>query len=411
MNRPDYPWERRRRRRVSFRGVPFEILEQERGGGKRATTHTYPYIDTPFTDDLGRNARVWRVQAIISGENYDRDVARLVNAFDKRGRGRLELWFGDPLSVVARDHRVIEKSDAQGFARISVEFVEAGRRIQPERRAGRSLIDRALGQVKAAATAAFPAVASNVSTVGSLGQRMFDLGAQLQGELAEKLDIIDRNAGGASEAASNLADFSGRLASLATDAGGLATSVLGLVDDLVAIPGEIAGKFAAIADLVGWGDTLDPVDVSTLNGQLEAANQDALADLVSRLAAGQLASLTTQMTFESAQDASEHRERLSALLDGVLLRAADGGNGTVFSELRAAKATAIQDLDARAARLPVRVEMSLRADTPSIVLAYRLYEDAARGPSIADRNRVRHPAFMPAVTPLEVISEVPGGAA
>ena len=40
---------------------------------------------------------------------------------------------------------------------------------------------------------------------------------------------------------------------------------------------------------------------------------------------------------------------------------------------------------------------------PALVLAYDLYEDAARADEIATRNRINHPGFLPPI-PLQVLS-------
>lgn len=400
-----YPWARRRRRRVRFRGVQFELLEQEETGGHRAQTYSYPYVDLPYTEDFGRLPKEFRVQAIVTGDNYDRDLLRLKRALEKRGRGRLELWHGDPIAVVCRRWRIVERSDAKGFARIAIDFVEAGRRVRPESRGAKSLVQRAIDAVKGAAKSAFTAVASNVSFVGPAAEKMVDLGSSLKDELTNTMDTVDQNAGLASDAASSIESFADRLTSLATDADGFSTEISDILDEIVDLPGDTLRTFTAVGGLLSWGGGLDPVDSSTAVGQIEADNQDSLVAFLEQIVAGQLAEISTRIPFESAQDAAEHRALLADLMDGVLTNAADRGNEEVYRELRAAKALAVRDLDERAARLPARTELELTADTPSIVLAWRLYGDPARGPSLAERNGVRHPAFMPAGAPTEVLAE------
>lgn len=409
MARADYPWAGRRRKRVILDGLPIDVLEQERGIGRRHHVHSYPNVDLPFTEDLGRAPRDYRLEAVVIGDDYDRELLRLERVLERRGRKRLDLWYGDPVWVVVRAARIVERSAEQGFAVVSIDLVEAGQSASPSSRAGRSLVLRSLDALKAAANSAFPAVTSNVSTIASLGDAMNDLGQSLQVALGEALSFIDENSGDATDAATSLVDFSGRLDSLATDATSLALAVSGVIDDLVAIPSDPTTKFRVISDLMGWGASLVPASTSTPTGQLAAANQDALADLVSRLGAGQLAAITTQIEFDSSQAAAEHRQSLADQLDAVLLRAADAGETDVYSQLRAAKAIVVADLDSRAARLPVRVEVTLLSDLPSIVLGWRLYADPTRGPELATRNGVRHPAFMPGRTPLEVLSEGSSG--
>ncbi len=409
MSRLDYPWARRRRRTVTLGSLELEVLEQERSIGKRSQTHTYPYVDLPYTEEIGRAPRTYRLDAIVLGDDYDVETDRILETLERRGRLRLRLWTGEPVWVLLQNAGVAERSSEQGFAIIAINLVEAGQASNPTSSiAGRSRIDRALASVLTAATSAFPAVASNVATIASLGDRMLDLAGQLSGELSQAMDTIDENAGGATDAATALSDFDSRLGSLATDAFGMAISVSDLFDELSQIPGDAFGKFEAFRHLVGWGEEQPPVSTATFTGQLAADNQAALGDLVARLAAAHLAVVTTRMQFESAQEAAEHRQDLADVLDAVMLRAADAGDIEVYNELRTAKAIAVSDLDSRAARLPVRVDLVLGQDLPSIVLAWRLYADPTRGPELARRNQIRHPAFVPGGTPLEVLSPVAG---
>lgn len=403
-----YPWQARRRRQCVFRGIPFEALEHERSVGQRVHVHTYPGFDEPFVETLGREPRPYAFQAIFAGPDFDLDVERFERAIEQPGRGRLEGWTGAPVFVVGTKCQVVERSDEQGFALVALEFIEAGSvSASATRRAGRSLIDRALAAVRDAAVSAFPGVAANVASVSALGAQMAVDLEVLHGELVAALDTIDRNVGAASDAASALVVFADELDSLATDAAAAGSRVSALVDSLSASPGDVGRKFDTMLGLLGFGDRLPGPAAPAGYQAAAAANQTALADLLAELAAAQLAALTARLPFESAQDAARHRGALADALDSVLFRAADAGAAVVYRELRTAKALAVAELDDRAARLPELVTVTLPAEVPSIVLAWRLYGDPSRGPELAERNEVRHPAFMPAGQVLEVLSEAP----
>ena len=80
----------------------------------------------------------------------------------------------------------------------------------------------------------------------------------------------------------------------------------------------------------------------------------------------------------------------------------DAAQQTVIEALRAGAEAG--DLTERArdnARLTTR---QLLETAPALVLAYDYYEDAERDAEIVSRNAVRHPGFVPASSPLRVLT-------
>lgn len=402
--RPNYAWARRRKP-VTFRGVRFEVLVQNREGGHRHQVHQYLGFDDPYTQTFGLGASTYSLEGIVAGANYDKDLDKLVAALRKSGAGRLTLWHGKALRVVCRKWRIVERSDSAGFARLTIDFVDAGRRFQPSLSTdGRSALGKALAKVKATATAAFEAVTSNVAAIESLATSMQELGEGIKGAFEDAMNSIDQAGGLATEMATGLQDFGDNLASYATDAASMGDGVSGMFDELAAVPGEYGRRYKSIASLSSHGDSLPAVSSSTFVGGLEADNQAAFAALIRRLAVSHAADMAMRLEFKGAQDAAELRDELAALLDTAILEAGDAGDDDVFLELRQVKAIAVEHLDRRAARLPTRVDIALERSVPSLVMSQRLYGTADRAIEIAERNSVRHPAFIPAPSMLEVLA-------
>lgn len=97
----------------------------------------------------------------------------------------------------------------------------------------------------------------------------------------------------------------------------------------------------------------------------------------------------------SSDDAQAMMALLVAVLDAEITTAGDGGDDASFGALEALRAAVITDLSARGAGLATLMGVSYGAVLPSLVIANRLYADAAREPELVQRVDPIHPLFMP----------------
>ena len=153
---------RRKLRRGSFRGASFQIDSHNATiGGRRAQTHEYPGRDTPYTEDLGRAAHEYSVQAHVVGDNYHRDRDRLRRACNIAGPGLLVHPYLGRRLVVCTQLRIRESTRQGRMATLDLTFVEAGAAtlplslLNPE-----ALIAAAISEAQAAISAAFTEVFS-----------------------------------------------------------------------------------------------------------------------------------------------------------------------------------------------------------------------------------------------------------
>lgn len=109
----------------SFRGVPFEVIEdQERESGRRTVLHELPGRDDPIAQDLGRAARRWQFTALVLGADYLSRRDRLIEAFEREGPGELVLpLYGSLRVAVDGPVRISESTAAGGSARFIVTVV------------------------------------------------------------------------------------------------------------------------------------------------------------------------------------------------------------------------------------------------------------------------------------------------
>ena len=75
----------------------------------------------------------------------------------------------------------------------------------------------------------------------------------------------------------------------------------------------------------------------------------------------------------------------------------------LYNSLSDLSAAIVADLGTRPG-LPSLVALTLTVDLPALVIAQRLYGDAARAEDIVARNQVAHPGFVPGGRTLEVLN-------
>ena len=118
---------------ASFRGVPFKTADAELGVGRRNVLNEYPLRDEPYTDDLGRRARLYRVDGHVIGPDYLQLRDALIEAFETKGPGELvHPRYGTRWVSLHDDYvRFRESHTEGGIARFSVVFVEDSDNRQP----------------------------------------------------------------------------------------------------------------------------------------------------------------------------------------------------------------------------------------------------------------------------------------
>jgi prophage DNA circulation protein len=126
---------------ASFRGVPFHVEVDARGGGRRLVPNEFPKRNIPWTEDMGRRIRHWPVSAYILyspvlDPQWQAHRDGLLSALEADGAGMLVLPTGlhimndEPPGMVMVDHyTVTEHREKAGYCEFQIEFIEAGRVI------------------------------------------------------------------------------------------------------------------------------------------------------------------------------------------------------------------------------------------------------------------------------------------
>lgn len=384
---------------ASFRGVSFHAVQRSATFGRRNQVHEYPFRDLPYVEDLGRMARNFRVTAFLVGDDCLQKRDALIAAIEQPGPGKLVHPTHGEMTVSVVGGVTIDESDHEaGIVRISFNVVESGElRFPSADAATRDVVamraDSASAKlVQATATRLdtrdLPAFAENLTSVrAQAALDMIAKGAQL---------IRSPDARGALLTA--IAVLNPQLATSLRAPLDFAMRVQSLIERLVnGLQGS--DRDAVLDSLTGFGSADARWPAFTTTRRRDDANRNAIEQLVRGMAAVSLARAASGTDFDDYQSAIELRDRAVDRIDAV---ADHSDDDAVFSALSNLRAAVVRDINARGADLARVATLVPRSTTPALVLAYGLYDDAGRDEDLVQRNRIRHPGFIPAHQALEV---------
>ena len=404
----------------SFRGAAFRTAGHERRGGRRVAVHEMPARDEPVVEDLGRRARSFTVECHVIGPEYRADRDALIDAIEDEGPGLLvHPWHGR-MMVSVLDYSSEESTEDGGVCWFTIGFIEAGEPVPapvavadgrqaaaqadlitvtaPERFAARFTVEGAAGFVEDSAIRLIDDIAAAAQVA-----------AGLRGGIGPTLRAFEVG----------LRFLPGNVANLLRAPLHLGQAVVGLVLAISALGGG-GGRQRRLAayDTLLAMEPSDPAQPErTPQRRLEGDNRRALLQLLRSSVAAELVREAAGVDYASYQDAVAAREAIGERLDALALAAADRGEdeeAAVFDRLRHALA---RDIAVRGETLARVYGLTLSATEPALVVAHRHYGNAPsagidrraktleeRTAGIVDRNRVRHPGFVPAGVELELLT-------
>jgi prophage DNA circulation protein len=117
---------------ASFKGVPFGVLDNTLAVGRRVETHSYPFRDVPYTEDLGRRARVLQFTAFLIGADVAARAQALQDVIEQKGPGPLVHPSYGSMSMSVSEPAVFEESWDKGrLIKVQLSFVEPGQAFYP----------------------------------------------------------------------------------------------------------------------------------------------------------------------------------------------------------------------------------------------------------------------------------------
>ncbi|MDP3088871.1 MAG: DNA circularization N-terminal domain-containing protein [Methylotenera sp.] len=382
--------------KASFRGVAFEVESDDATFGRRVETHEYPQRDIPYVEDLGRKARERNLTGFVIGDDYMAKRDALLGALEKAGAGELVHPYYGRMTVSVTDVRVSHSFRDGGMCSFQISFIESGE-------------------------LSFPAAVNSTSTQSLQAADVLE--ASCIADFTEKFSIENLPDFAVQDA---LASFNGALDTLdgaLSRTGVLLDNPLSLLQgdmtNLIRTPASLASRFfgifskgeSVLSAVSGLGDinALNMLNVltgirltnlfassnvtgSTPTRVAMARNQQAINTMMRQSLITQATGMVAAMPLPIYDDAIVVKNELLTVIDTELQMA----NDTNYLALKNVRTKTHADVTARtqgAARLK---NITPKEVTPALVLAYDLYEDTTRDAEIINRNKVRHPGFVPA---------------
>lgn len=412
------PWVGANLRPGALRGLLFYVRSSEENSVRRWVTHEFPGRDEPWHEDLGAKTRSFSIEGILIGADVVLQARAFARAAAKPEPATLlHPWLG-AMEVVVQDCKISFDVDRARVANISLRVEKAGTKPAPvistdglgsvlagadelltaaqeafaEYRYLRAMADFAIANFKASVEGIAGAISSALSNTGKVGAAASSVTALAS--LNDAALVSDTAVPAA-------------LATAARDVSALAGGRAALTRGADAAP---VPAFEALGTLTSQDLVQVAASPATTPArqQLATANE-ALGVLAAAIFAGEFARAAAAVPWASRDEAMAARDRVSDALAAAADRVAALGWDAVWQRLVALRAAIAADLAQRAAPLPRIKRLALPGVMPSTVIAYQLDGDGisdlfGRAAALAARNRVRHPGFVPAGSPIEVLA-------
>jgi len=111
----------------SFRGIVFDVQRAQDNADRATAEHTYPYVDGADIEDTGRGPRVFNIDAIFYGSDYEQRLQKFLQALDQvAGSGELiHPIYGSIPKAQLRRRTVSHDAEGVDQCTVSMEFAES----------------------------------------------------------------------------------------------------------------------------------------------------------------------------------------------------------------------------------------------------------------------------------------------
>ncbi|VVM37862.1 hypothetical protein PS619_00125 [Pseudomonas fluorescens] len=399
---------------ASFRGISFLIPQASVPVGMKVQLHEFPQRDEPYAEQMGKQAQVHRLVCWIIGDDCFERRDKFMEAVQTPGAGELvHPWLGR-LQVKAGEAELTHDFKQGGLAAFAVTFYPdiplkfPTAKVNTQQqvvKASDSLLDSALARYK--------------SAMAKVDQARLGL-ARLRNSLSGVYTVIQQQFSTIIGAFTNLTGFVQSLMNAPDSLSSLFSSYFSefSVDDYL---GDDSGSSYRNSVATATQQTEAVASINTVSdsgGVDAAAASQATANLVQDALLVQVALIISEMPVASqpvstatvasveqqavqpivrpevpvADDVIELRDNLNEAIFEASLKA-DPEHYMVLNTLRQ---TIVKHLTAVAESGVRLVEITPPETLSALVLAYRRFGDATRESEVVQRNRLRHPGFVPA---------------
>lgn len=389
--------------------------------GRRLIVHEFPHRDTPYVEDMGRNAYRISVTAYVVGNDSDSEALLLRSECESRGPKQLSLPLERFLVHCEKVQRDFSK-DKLGLVAFSLSLVREGVGAAPFPVAvlGHQVnlaIGAVLGPLRAAFGIAFAGigvasfVASAAVSVLRNAAALMSVALMRPGIDILRVPALAVQIGAMFDNAAALTAFGSQATRLSTTSfvtegrSNTDPEVVGLIWEVVNAIGEAASAAEAIEILeplaTFMADSVPDIP-STPSERRLAQNEAALGGVVRIAALAAIAAAVVDVTISDRREGIALRARVATLFAAERERAFADSNHELSVAIEDVSGHLVDHISRRIVDLAPMLDIVAPISMPSLWWSNRIYGTHERAGDLARRNRVIHPSFMP--TRLEALA-------
>mgnify|MGYP003135746906 CR=1 FL=1 len=403
---------------AKFRGISFSISAHSYKGGRRIVEHDFPYVDQIGKEDLGAKQQEISLSAYIIDDNYFGQRNQLVKALDKLGVGTLIHPYLGTMRVRVKDYELKETTAEGRIARFKINFLHEQTiqaplvtattntvaAIQIAKVESQSIIDTEFttGYIEHTSLFITDTPTGPLTTVNAAMDDIIDT----IDSVIDEVEKVKQLMAPFSEFKQKIATIKGKLIQLAITGVDIAAELYELVD----FGNIIENPTIAIQDALKQFDEMEKLfgifDVKFIDTPdsiyyTENNPNRMVTNLVSQCAVSSAFGLMAVIEYQTVEEALEVRNTLFTQLD--IIENTTNVPADLVYMVRGIRQAVMEHLDNVILSLSREVTIQLKEDTPSLVVAYKLYGDLEQEEELIKRNGVIHPAFMPADRELQAV--------
>ena len=350
------------------------------------------------------------------GNDYRDKLKALQDACLTEGPGVLVHPDYGTIEVCCESISVRESHTSRLMATVELTFVEAGEQAIPETSvdfAGNvtSSADDLLASAKQRFVAAFAlsegvegltALMGNISGVASSALENIGTGVGFsEGLVSDVQGAMNKIVGVTSFAL----DLKSSAKQLLNTPSALANQLDTVFSAITSLAGTSPKAFQTVRNLASQSNASENASVGNADARAEKKAMQQIEQLTKQIVVAKEAEVITTIDFENADEAETVLDTFLEDAEAVELFEPVEPSSEVIQSLRGLREIVVEYIREIVLELPRTRTIQLDEQTPSLVVAYDLYEDVSRAEEIVKKNQIPFPAFVPAGKDLKVLSE------
>jgi prophage DNA circulation protein len=390
-------------RTASFRKIRFTLTNAESSFGRRTVSHQFPKRDEPYSEDMGRKAREFQIEAFVLGPDYLRQRDRLIKACETPGPGRLIHPYYGKKDVVCTGCEIRENPNEGGVARFQLSFKEAGKLRFPQVKTQPKGIFALLGAESLDAS-----IQSFTDTFSVAEQPAFVV-ESAQDKVDEFIEALDTSTAFISRNSDEIADLAFAITDLGNDVEQIVHTpevlAFRITSSLELLRSALSNRLESVKALIsffGFGSSDVYSSRTTTSRLAQKSNSKSFNSFIGQAAIAYGALDLPEISYSSIDEAKFYRDKFINEINSQ--QESDNITDDVFQALQQLKYAIYKSVPPEDENLSSVVSIVPTITTDILNLTYDLYGTLDKEEDVQARNNFRNPGFIMGGEPVKVLS-------